>query len=88
MARHHITLNKIYFINIAVCFGLIFQLKIYKVLCSQCGNVDLLQPTILKGTETLRGQWPFIAALIEAKEEEFFCGGTLISTKHVMTGKV
>lgn len=88
MARHHPTLNKLYLFSITVCVGLIFQSKIYQVDSSQCGNVDLLQPTILKGTETLRGQWPFIAALFEAKEDQFFCGGTLISVKHVMTGKV
>lgn len=62
------------------------QLKINEVMGSQCGKVDVLQPTILKGTQTLRGEWPFIAALLEAKRNEFFCGGTLISTKHVMTG--
>lgn len=83
MAMHHLASKQIHYL---VCVGLVFRLQIHQVMSSQCGTVNLLQPTILKGTPTLRGEWPFIAALVEQNNDEFFCGGTLISAKHVMTG--
>lgn len=50
----------------------------------RCGEVD---PTVTSnGSESERGQWPFLVALIRKKlNEDFFCGGTLISSKHVLT---
>lgn len=44
---------------------------------------------IIRGKETVQGQYPFLAALFELVESQrrFFCGGTLISSNHVLTGK-
>lgn len=54
----------------------------------QCGTVrDVRLPLILGGNQTIRGQWPFVVALHKGEVFEYICGGTLISTKHVLTGK-
>lgn len=47
----------------------------------------LIDPRIFGGGETDRGQWPFIAALYHTNKSEYFCGGTLISSRHILTGK-
>lgn len=48
-----------------------------------CGEVDETIPT--NPSESKRGQWPFLVALLKSIGEEFFCGGTLISSRHVLT---
>lgn len=51
-----------------------------------CGKVNLSRPLIQDGNPALRGEWPFIAALHKVRESKFFCGGTLITNQHVLTG--
>jgi hypothetical protein len=51
-----------------------------------CGQVNDITPRIFDGTETSRGQWPFLVALYHLENEKFFCGASLISTQHVLTG--
>lgn len=41
---------------------------------------------VIGGNRTDRGQWPFLVALRHIIENKFFCGGSLISSKHVITG--
>lgn len=42
---------------------------------------------VIRGNGTRRGEFPFLCALYDIEEDEIFCGGTLITTKHVLTGK-
>lgn len=51
----------------------------------QCGTVSFAGGLVVGGTSTVRGQWPFLAALTLSSNGAFFCGGNLISTKHVLT---
>jgi len=51
-----------------------------------CGTTNFTAGLITKGTAAARGEWPFLAALFYAEEKLFFCGGSLISAKHVLTG--
>ncbi|KAJ6642103.1 Leucine-rich repeat-containing protein 15, partial [Pseudolycoriella hygida] len=52
---------------------------------SLCGNVDIIQNVIQSGNEATRGQWPFAVALYNLIDSQNFCGGSLISRKHVLT---
>lgn len=51
-----------------------------------CGKNSFPSTTIIGGTETIHGQWPFVAALRYVKVDEHFCGGTIITAQHVVTG--
>lgn len=53
----------------------------------ECGQVKVLKGLIKNGTEVKHGQWPFVAALYHLVEKKFFCGGVLISSRHVITGE-
>lgn len=72
------------FINVCVALVLLFQINIVNGI--ECGTVNLQRSTILGGSQTLKGEWPFIAALYRNNKSEFFCGGTVISNRHVLTG--
>lgn len=50
-----------------------------------CGEVssDLMQPYILGGSVSHRGQWPWTVALMVGNS--FLCGGTLVADRWVVT---
>lgn len=52
----------------------------------KCGEVSYAQGSVIGGTKTTRGQWPFLVALYHLEHEIFFCGGNLFTSKHVLTG--
>lgn len=70
-------------IAIVVCISLF---GIIEVRGDYCGSVDILDPRISGGSETKRGEWPFLAALYYVEQLKFFCGGTLITRQHILTG--
>lgn len=53
----------------------------------ECGNVKYTSELIYGGDYAKRGQWPWLCAIHDATSDEFFCGSTLISKKHVLTGE-
>lgn len=60
-----------------VAFEKLFDLR--------CGTVPYATGFIIGGSEAKRGQWPFMVALIIRPRNQFFCGGTLITNKHVLS---
>lgn len=68
----------------ALIFKFLFDLMTTSA--KECGIVKFIEPQILGGSQISRGEWPFIAALYYTDDAKFFCGGTLISNKHVLTG--
>lgn len=72
-------------LNILI-WNFLFVFVTFEVSADQCGTVKFIEPQIVGGSQTTRGEWPFIAALYYTDDAKFFCGGTLISAKHVLTG--
>lgn len=70
--------------NIEVAL-IIFPLCVSITLQDYCGDSVVGSGFVVGGSRIKRGQWPFIAALFRSQNEEYFCGGTIISHKHVMT---
>lgn len=52
-----------------------------------CGKTEFSKGLIYGGAETVRGEFPFLCALYHIEFNKLFCGATLISSKHVITGK-
>lgn len=55
------------------------------LLDNNCGRVSYTSSFIIGGNEVVRKKWPFLVALILASNGKYFCGGNLISSKHVLT---
>lgn len=52
----------------------------------ECGQVKVIKGLVIGGTESKRGHWPFLVALHHVESNSFFCGGSLITSQHVLTG--
>ena len=50
-----------------------------------CGVVSDSKTTLESRISTRPGSWPWIASLHNAKNDEFFCGATLIGSHAVLT---
>ena len=57
------------------------------VQAQECGNVKYTAGLIVGGDYIQRGQYPWLCAIHDTVSDEFFCGSTLISKKHVLTGE-
>lgn len=55
---------------------------------NDCLKTLSVQGAVKGGNETKAGQWPFLVALEYREFREFFCGGNLITSQHVVTGKL
>ncbi|KAJ8669812.1 hypothetical protein QAD02_001071 [Eretmocerus hayati] len=53
----------------------------------ECGISDRRSDRIVGGAESTKGAWPWIASLgyVESEGIKFLCGGTLISSRHIVT---
>lgn len=50
-----------------------------------CGTVPYATGFIIGGEKSKPGQWPFVVALLAYTERQFFCGGSIISKRHILT---
>ncbi|XP_037027728.1 uncharacterized protein LOC119068294 [Bradysia coprophila] len=66
-------------------FALLIQFRFNEIVAFECGTVDFVDPKITSGTATVKGAWPFIVALFYVDQSAFFCAGTLITAKNVLT---
>lgn len=49
--------------------------------CAKTGHSGL----IVNGQVSVPGKWPFVAALFNTTSQRFFCAGSLISWRHILT---
>lgn len=55
--------------------------------CGISSYTDRTNLLINNGEETMPGQWPWLVALfVVRKDHEFKCAGSILTTKHVITG--
>lgn len=52
-----------------------------------CGRRAGVVGTIFGGSAVKKNSWPWITALFDRAEDKFFCAGSLINSKHVLSGK-
>lgn len=78
------------FINYCVLFCAIISLSGNSFATElQCGNRPMaISSRTFGGYKISRNEWPWLVALIHAPLEAFFCGGSLISEQHVLSGEV
>lgn len=84
MTKQGISKNVLGFLSVVAC--LVYQLVNWKVMANECGIISIPRGLTIEENQTKKGVWPFAAALYEKKESRLLCGGTLISTRHILTG--
>lgn len=75
--------------NPHIMFCVLLKLSFVAVIVTsqECGVVKYTSELIYGGQTSKKGAWPWLVALHDINTEEFFCGSTLVSDKHVLTGK-
>lgn len=53
---------------------------------SECGKARTIHGLVVGGVLVERGEWPFLVSLQHIESKSHFCGGSLITEKHVVTG--
>ncbi|KAG4066426.1 hypothetical protein HA402_007062 [Bradysia odoriphaga] len=64
---------------------LVATIKVSSINAIECGTINLYREAVLGGKEVVKDEWPFIVALYYSSTFKYFCGGTIISDKHVLT---
>lgn len=68
---------------LGIVVGLVLNCE---AMTDECGTVNIPRGLKIEANQTRKGVWPFATALYEVKGSRLLCGGSLISTKHVLTG--
>lgn len=79
-------MNGTHLISLVILLSLLFEYSASAHICGQ-GRSEY-NGEIVGGTQTTKGDWPWLVALTHGENDDFFCGGSLISAKHVLSGKV
>lgn len=65
---------------------LLILLQFEAIFCNfTCGLKHESSELIIGRSHSGKGQWPWIAAMVYAKDQKYFCGATLITSKHLVT---
>lgn len=52
-----------------------------------CGQRKGGGGNIIDGIKAKKNEWPWLVAFVKVPEGKFFCGGSLISDKHILSGE-
>jgi hypothetical protein len=52
-----------------------------------CGRVKVSGSLTIGSEHAVRGQWPWLVPLLRNESDKFFCGSTIVSEKHLLTGE-
>lgn len=58
------------------------------VTSQECGTVKFSSGLIYGGNYTKKDQYPWLCSLHDTESDEFFCGATLVSARHILTGEM
>lgn len=68
--------------------SLLISCKIFnhaKVL--SCGRRQGFGASVIGGEKAKKNEWPWLVGFVKVPEEKFFCGGSLVTEKHIVSGE-
>jgi hypothetical protein len=69
-----------------VRFVIILIVFLKSTTCQTCGQQKGSKGLIFGGHYSVKGAWPWLAALRTSKNYKFFCAGSIITKSHVLSG--
>lgn len=72
-----------------IFLSLVLSCLVCAIEAQQCGyGKSSFSPFVVGGGASKKGNWPWIVALTHKMNNQFFCGGSLVSAKHVLSGEI
>lgn len=59
----------------------------FAAMAPDCGRSNEVVGLIYNGEKSTSGDWPWIVALFYRPANSFFCSGSLVSEKHLLSGE-
>jgi secreted trypsin-like serine protease len=53
-----------------------------------CGCIKVAVSFSIGSEYAVRGQWPWLVPLLKNDSDKFFCGSTIVSDRHLLTGEI
>ncbi|CRK96187.1 CLUMA_CG009616, isoform A [Clunio marinus] len=72
-------------VSISLKLCVLLYLFLIQQIYSQCGQQKILVSRIFGGDSTQPGEYPWLVAFYERRSNTFFCAGSLISQKHILS---
>lgn len=66
---------------------LLLLLIIFEAEAQTCGRPKGIFGTVVNGVKAKKNEWPWLVAFVEWTSGKFFCGGSLLSQRHVLSGE-
>ena len=73
----------LFFFKVVFSSGSLTKVKRYSE--DQCGKPLIVDGLIYNGVISEKDKWPFLAAFFDNVRRKFFCGGSLISRRHILS---
>lgn len=77
-------ITKLFFAVLSALLAFLVQSNANSV---KCGQQPGIATRMFGGTETDKGEWPWLVAFVYLPTEQFQGSGTLITAKHVLSGE-
>lgn len=68
-------------------FGHVLNPVNSQAITHECGRINIPKGLTIEGNQTIKGYWPFSVIVCKTPDFRPFCGGTLITNRHVLTGQ-
>lgn len=70
-----------------IIFGSCYEVFSLTVKCGKRKNGNRVNPLVFGGNFTEPGDWPWMGPIFLSSNDRYFCGSSLISNRHTLTGK-
>lgn len=67
-------------------FCIIGMVNLSEASKEDCGTRKVFVPYIFGGSSIQKAEWPWLVAFFHRIESKFFCSGSLVSKKHILSG--
>jgi secreted trypsin-like serine protease len=76
MASRVVTILVFFITFLATCNG------------QNCGRVKVEGALSIGSEYAVKGEWPWLVPLLRNDNDKYFCGSTIVSEMHLLTGKI